>query len=100
MIKAFGKFSHGELNYYPGDVKREALEDLKDSDKVTISIGDKLLLFDGNRGHYVNQFKGERYSLVFFSIRTWNKVPDEDRKEAIACGIPVPTEKTMKYAQS
>jgi len=102
FIKAFGKFSGGELNYWPSDDKKTPLEefDLNDKDKVTVNIKDNLMLFDGNRGHFVNSFKGERFSLVFFSIRTWNKVPKEDAKEAANCGIPLPTKSSMPSVQS
>merc|ERR1719458_1967243 len=34
FIKAFGDFSHGELNYWPSDDGNAALEDLKDKDKI------------------------------------------------------------------
>jgi len=99
FIKAFGKFSGGELNYWPSDDKKTPLEDFQAKDKITLSIKDNLMMFDGNRGHFVNSFEGERYSLVFFSIRTWSKVPQEDAKAAADMGIPLPTNATMNYAQ-
>jgi hypothetical protein len=99
FIKAFGKFSGGELNYWPSDDKNTPLEDFDPKAKVTMNIKDNLMLFDGNRGHFVNSFKGERFSLVFFSIRTWNKVPKKDAKDAARCGIPLPTKKSMASMQ-
>jgi len=99
LIKAFGDFIGGELNYWPSDDKKTPLEDFDHSKKVTVNIKDNLLLFDGNRGHYVNNFHGERYTLVFFSVRTWNKVPKDIVNDAIRCGVPVPTEGVMKHAQ-
>jgi len=99
FIKAFGEFTGGELNYWPSDDKKTPLEDFDHAKRVTVGIKDSLLLFDGNRGHYVNSFEGERYSLVFFSVRTWNKIPEDERAEAVRCGIPVPTERSMAYAQ-
>lgn len=100
FIKAFGDFQGGELNYWPSDDKRTPLEEFKDKDKVTLNIKENLLLFDGNRGHSVNPFTGERYTLVFFSVRTWSKAPEEEVRDAISCGIPVPTKASMAYAQS
>jgi len=100
FIKAFGDFTNGELNYWPSDSGKGELESLKDKDKVKLNIRDNLMLFDGNRGHFVDPFKGERYSLVFFSIRTWNKAPKAEADAARKCGIPVPTAKSMAYAQS
>lgn len=101
IIKAFGEFSGGELNYWPGDDKKLPLDDFKDSDKVTVDLKNQVMLFDGNRGHCVNYFEGkERYSLVFFSVRTWHKVPEKEVNGAIKCGIPVPTKASMTYAQT
>merc|ERR1719491_663262 len=100
IIQAFGKFTGGQLNYWPSDDKKQPLEDFTDKAKVTVNIKDNLLLFDGNRGHCVSGFKGERYTLVFFSIRTWNKAPKSDAEEAKRCGIPLPTKKSMDYANS
>jgi len=34
---------------------------------TTLDISKSLLLFDGNRGHSVEDFTGERYSLVYFT---------------------------------
>jgi len=99
LIKAFGDFHGGELNYWPSDNKKLPLEEFDESEKVMLNIKSNLLLFDGNRGHYVNAFQGERYSLVFFSLRTWNKVPKEDIEEALRCGVPVPTVPQMKAMQ-
>jgi len=99
LIKAFGEFCGGDLNYWPSDDKKLPLEDFDESNKVTINIQNNLLLFDGNRGHCVNSFQGERYSLVFFSLRTWNKVPEEDLEEARRCGVPVPTVPQMTVMQ-
>jgi hypothetical protein len=100
FIKAFGDFRNGALNYWPTDNGEAALEDLKAKDKMSINIRDNLLLFDGNRGHFVDPFEGERYSLVFFSVRTWKKIPKKEAELAKQCGIPIPTEKSMNYARS
>merc|ERR1712232_544637 len=100
FIKAFGKFTGGELNYWPSDDKKLPLEDFDLKHKVTADIKENLMLFDGNRGHFVNKFRGERYSLVFFSIRTWTKIPKQDAKEGARYGIPLPTKSDMSFMQS
>jgi hypothetical protein len=100
FIKAFGDFRNGALNYWPSDTGEASLEDLKEKDKMQVNIRDNLLLFDGNRGHFVQPFQGERYSLVFFSVRTWNKIPKGEMELAKKCGIPIPTEKSMNYVKS
>jgi len=99
VIKAFGDFKGGELNYWPSDDKKTALEDFDHKQKVTVNLKDNMLLFDGNRGHYVNPFKGERFSLVFFSVRTWSKVPEAELKKGAKCGITPPSKKTMAVMQ-
>jgi hypothetical protein len=77
MLKAFGKFSGGELNYYPNDDRATKLEDLPKSDRIVVDVNKNLILFDGRRGHEVNNFKGERYSLVYFTApRIWKAKAD------------------------
>merc|ERR1719324_1461638 len=49
LIKAFGDFIGGELNYWPSDDKKTPLEDFDLKEKVTVNIKDNLMLFDGNR---------------------------------------------------
>jgi len=99
FIKAFGDFKGGELNYWPSDDKKKDLEQFDHKEKVTVNIKDNLLLFDGNRGHYVNKFQGERFSLVFFSLRTWDKIPQAEVKHALKCGIKTPSKKNMAKMQ-
>jgi len=100
MIKAFGKFEGGELNYWPADSKKGDVENLAPADKTTLSIKDNLLMFDGNRAHSVNDFSGERYSLVFFSLGAWRKAPAEDVQELRGLGVPFPTEETSTQTRS
>ena len=51
-------------------------------------------LFDGCRGHRVEQFSaGERYSLVFFSLNVWHKGPRDQMPE----GTVYPTQDSLKY---
>merc|ERR1712137_154992 len=80
ILKAFGKFTGGELNYYPNDDRSRKLEDLPKSDRVTVDVHKNLLLFNGQRAHEVNSFKGERYSLVFFTAPRVQKATAKDRK--------------------
>merc|ERR1740130_1197017 len=84
FIKAFGDFKGGTLNYWGDDNKAEGpVEDCcEDKDKVTMDIHKQLLLFDGNRGHSVNDFKGNRYSLVFFCTGQFFKADPRVRNES------------------
>ena len=53
----------------------------KPEDCVTMDIGKSLLLFDGNRGHSVCNFKGERFSLVYFCTGMYHKANKTVRDE-------------------
>jgi len=100
MIRALGKFSGGELNYWASDKKSGPLEALPKKPDISVDISKNLLMFDGNRGHSVNDFKGERFSLVFFTVRESRKASTEQAKILRDCGISFPTPKAKKYVAS
>ena len=51
-------------------------------------------LFDGCRGHRVEPFTaGDRYSLVFFSLNSWERGP----KDQMPQGSVYPTAGSLKY---
>jgi len=102
FIKAFGDFSGGQLNYWGDDNKAEgAVENLcKPEDCVTMDIAKSLLLFDGNRGHSVCNFKGERFSLVYFCTGLYHKANKTVRDELERCGIRFPTEAGKALAKT
>lgn len=101
MIKAFGDFTGGTLNYWGDDDKAEgAVETCCEAkDKNTMDISDKLLLFDGNRGHSVNDFKGQRYSLVYFCTGQFFKANQTVRGELERCGFHFPTKEGLAIAK-
>jgi len=101
LIKAFGTFSGGELNYWQGDDKTKGSVEkvCKPGDCRTVDIKKGLLMFDGNRGHSVKDFKGERYSLVFFSIGQYHKADKKVQEELAKCGIRCPTAKGLTHAK-
>ncbi|CAK0858732.1 unnamed protein product [Prorocentrum cordatum] len=98
FLKAFGNFSGGQLNYFPEDDRSLKIEDLDSmtdqSSKIDVKKG--LLLFDGKRGHFVDDFEGERYSLVFFTCPRFEKASDESRQFLQKAGFPLPTAATME----
>eukprot|EP00419_Tripos_fusus_P054310 CAMPEP_0172805518 /NCGR_PEP_ID=MMETSP1075-20121228/5797_1 /TAXON_ID=2916 /ORGANISM="Ceratium fusus, Strain PA161109" /LENGTH=1029 /DNA_ID=CAMNT_0013644203 /DNA_START=25 /DNA_END=3114 /DNA_ORIENTATION=+ len=98
MAKAFGNFKGGHLCYWPDDDKSLPLDQLRDEDKVRIDTSSNLCVFDGNRAHEVEDFKGERYSMVFFSVGKYWKASQEVQSQLIDRGFPVPTDESMAEA--
>jgi len=92
IIKAFGDFEEGRLNYWPEDDHGLHLEDVPKiaRDKKTLDISTGTLLFDGSRAHAVDEFKGERYSVVFFSCARFWKAPAVLRKQLTEFGFRIP----------
>mmetsp|Transcript_19346 Transcript_19346/g.56213 ORF Transcript_19346/g.56213 Transcript_19346/m.56213 type:complete len:711 (+) Transcript_19346:72-2204(+) len=96
MIRAFGEFTGGRLHYWPEDDKTKAtLDTLKDEDKLTIDLTKNLLLFDGCRGHAVEDFEGERFTIVYFSIGRAHKASEADRQLLRDVGVPFPDTASM-----
>lgn len=93
MIKAFGDFAGGQLQYYPEDDKGVKLAGLGEAgaERVTINVAGGLTLFDGNRAHEVDTFAGERFSLVYFTCARFWKLPEEQREKLVACEFGFPT---------
>eukprot|EP00746_Dinoflagellata_sp_MGD_P013023 gnl/MRDRNA2_/MRDRNA2_127969_c0_seq1.p1 gnl/MRDRNA2_/MRDRNA2_127969_c0~~gnl/MRDRNA2_/MRDRNA2_127969_c0_seq1.p1 ORF type:complete len:427 (+),score=101.06 gnl/MRDRNA2_/MRDRNA2_127969_c0_seq1:122-1402(+) len=97
VIRAFGKFSGGRLRYWPEDRKGTGkVEMLKESDSVAYDIKKHTKVFDGNRAHEVEPFHGgNRYSLVFFTARGFEKLGKEQvkiMKETMGFPWPTPQE--------
>jgi len=97
MIRAFGNFKGGQLSYWPDDNKAAAVETLLDEDKVTMDISQGLALFDGNRGHEVDSFTGERFSIVYFSAGSYWKAKPDTQELLRERGFEFPNEENMSY---
>jgi len=98
MIRAFGKFSGGQLGYFPNDDHSVELDKLPLEDRVEVDLGKGLAQFNGNCAHEVANFEGERYSLVWFTIGKYWKTPDDVKSYLINCGMQWPTEESMNNA--
>mmetsp|Transcript_105981 Transcript_105981/g.306526 ORF Transcript_105981/g.306526 Transcript_105981/m.306526 type:complete len:420 (-) Transcript_105981:103-1362(-) len=96
-IKAFGKFTGGTLRYWPKDRQRPKppLSSLPASDAVVMDLRRKLTLFDGNCAHAVDKFTGERFSLVFFTTKGYQKIGEKDKAVMKKLGFQLPTPKLM-----
>ena len=93
LTRSVGSFKGGELSYWPNDNKTSPLEQLREKDSVRIDTRANYALFDGCRGHRVEPFTGERYSLVFFSLNVWERGPKDQMPE----GSAYPTEELLKF---
>jgi len=98
-IIAVGNFTGGELNYWQeDDRKADKLEELKDEDKVSLDLKNGLAMFNGNCGHSVNDFKGDRYSIVYFTAGCHDKAPDDCKDKLTEIGMQYPASNEDRYA--
>lgn len=93
IIKAFGEFTGGKLNYWPNDDKSlTEVESLPKSDAVKADLQENIAMFDGRRGHCVDPFKGERYTLVYFTAPRNDRAPAHKKSAMVKdCGFNFPT---------
>jgi len=102
-IIAMGDFTGGQLWIYDGHgpVELEVPEGglrgykhLKPGAKVQGTLHDvknRWLQFDGRVPHCAMDFRGERYSLVFFSRSRFEHLANEHRERLQSNGFPLPT---------
>jgi len=91
MIKGFGDYEKGELSVFPSDDRGFTdLDKLPKSDRVTLDIKNNLVMFNGNSAHEVDDYSGNRYSIVYFTIGCHAKMTDECRQGLAKIGMPVP----------
>jgi len=97
MISAFGDFTGGTLNYYSHDDGKADLEELqsKSAGKAErLDLKNGLALFNGNSAHSVDDFQGNRYSIVYFTLGCHAKMKQQDREtlESLDVATPAPDE--------
>lgn len=98
MISAFGDFSGGQLNYFPDDDgKGDPAKLMKGHKKETMNLGEGLALFNGNCAHSVEDFKGNRFSIVFFALGCHSKMKDAERTSLKNIGFSVPKKDQNPY---
>jgi hypothetical protein len=94
MISAFGDFSGGALNYYPDD---DCKTDPKEVEKTyskpveKLDLKDGLAMFNGNNCHSVDAFKGERFSVVYFTLGCHAKMSTEAREQLESMDFKAPS---------
>ena len=103
ICKAIGDFSGGLLGYFAEDDRTMELRLLKrnhEHEAVYFYVKSAFQLFDGNRGHWVEPFEGERISFVFFTVGKYWKTNPDVLADLRDCGFEIPTSQTMAHAES
>jgi hypothetical protein len=92
MISAFGDFTGGSLNYYPeDDASQKDLTKLGgELTPVKLDLKAGLAMFNGNCAHSVDDFEGNRFSIVYFTIGCHAKMKDADKVKLRGLGLRVP----------
>lgn len=102
-IKAIGKFTGGKLDYFPKDVKKAGRRDVADldpKDSISMDLSKSFVMFNGNNAHGVRPFKGERFSLVFFTTSKFYKIREKEAKTLTGLGFKVPSVKAMEKVKA
>lgn len=73
------------------------LERIPGHHKVILDISDQFHLIDGNRAHFVEEFAGERFSIVFFTCGSYQAAPKKLKNSVVAAGAEWPTQASMAY---
>merc|ERR1711957_585857 len=72
-----------------------AFGDLNAKDSVQNNIKRQSLVFDGNKAHEVTAFKGNRFSVVYFTCSGYAKFKLKHVKLLKSLGFPWPTDERM-----
>lgn len=97
MIAAFGDFTGGKLNYFPDDDRATPLEQVQKQNSESLDLSKGLALFNGNSAHCVDSFKGNRFSIVYFTLGCHARMKAESRKDLKGMGFTLPAPKADPY---
>jgi len=70
---SLGSFVGGGLRYWPDDCKHGDVELMRSTRSTVLDLNKKAVVFDGTNAHEVQPFKGERFSVIFFTIRKYKR---------------------------
>jgi len=99
LIRALGQFTGGQLEYYQDDDGTLPLVALPPSGERHVDISKKFLLFDGNRAHGVQDFIGERFSIVFYTAGGHDRTEKNVKQALMKSGVRWPTKASLSYFQ-
>lgn len=94
---AVGTFTGGGLRYYPDDPKIGDVELLHKQRSVVLDLKRKPAVFDGTCGHSVEPYKGERFSLIFFTVLKYNRAGAVERRTLRRAGSTWPSPNTLHH---
>ena len=98
LTKALGEFHGGALKYWEHDDGHLPLEELNQFSATVLETGKALCLFDGRRGHEVQPFTGERFSLVFFCTSAFARAREDAVAFVSGLGAHMPTSASLERA--
>jgi len=99
FIKGFGKFTGGKLAVFPEDDRGKSdLSKLPMSDRMSVDISTNLVMFNGNSAHEVDDFNGNRYSVVYFTAGCHAKASEENKDDLRRLGFPYPADDEDPHA--
>jgi hypothetical protein len=101
-IVGFGEYEGGELWVHDSEVGDDSVDCTLDPQDENVSayytagstfpgrledVKGRWIQFDGNKLHYTKEFRGNRYTLVYFTSDTYPKVPNDVRSSLNAAGF-------------
>ena len=96
---AIGPFTGGKLRYWAEDshkgMRGSQVEDARAEPSVALNIKQGVV-FDSNCAHEVEPFEGERYSLIFFTLKKYERASSSVKRRMVKMGVDWPTAKVLK----
>jgi len=102
VLRALGSFKGGRLEYFPDDdgkLNVDVLKMLPSKNRTFLDASKKFQLIHGKRAHSVEDFVGERFSVVFFTCGSYPKASPSLRKALVDAGCNWPTKSSMARFQ-
>lgn len=99
---AIGPFTGGRLRFWADDSgrgSRSHVEEVRNEPSVLLNIKQGVV-FDGNCAHEVQPFEGERYSLIFFTVKKYKKASNAVKRKMSQMGADWPTDASLKRLQA
>ena len=100
---AIGPFTGGKLRYCSGEsqegVRSAHVEAVRDESGNGLNFR-RGGVFDGNSGHEVEPFRGERYSLIFFTVEKYKKASNSVKRKMVNITADSPTDDLLERLQA